>query len=189
MTTPDDDDLLQQLVRLTRDLDQPGADLHAMLSVLTDDISAAAPSFLGLRLTLDLEGASTIVNAIDPEEVNAARASLLLPLFDIDPSGPVGSVILFAAAPGAFDELADYTRRSYSLDGQVAVDQHLPVCGDPKVPRGVSGIEAASLVNIAIGVLIDRGYLHDEARAELIRRAGSHDGNVMAAAREIIGTT
>lgn len=186
MDPPDDLEFLQSLDQLTRDLDRPGADLHAMLSVLTDDITAAAPSFLGLRMTITVDEITTTVNAIDQQGHQSARASLLLPLHDITADGIVGTVILFASELGAFDELATHARHAFNLDGQVVIDKHLPVDGKPVAARGVSGMDAASLVNIAIGFLIDQGHPPDEARQELIRRAAAHGGVRSAAAQEII---
>ena len=47
--------LTQQLGDLTITLDDPGTDLKAMLDVLSDDLTAAVPSYLGLTLTLQLD--------------------------------------------------------------------------------------------------------------------------------------
>ena len=176
--------LRQYLDTLTTYLDIPGADLYAMLDVLIDDITAAVPTFLGLRLTTTAGGASTTITAVDRHPAPAARSSLLLPLHDITGAAPGDTMILYAAQPGAFGALATATRDTFNLDGQVRLDQHLPTAG-PLTALGQNSTEDPRLVNIAIGILIDQGHPPEQARAELTGRAGGHD-NLTAAARELL---
>ena len=50
--------MTQQLGDLTITLDDPGTDLKATLDVLSDDLTAAVPSYLGFTLTLQLDHGS-----------------------------------------------------------------------------------------------------------------------------------
>ena len=183
------DSLRQQLNALTTYLDIPGTDLHAILDVLIDDIAEAVPSFLGLRLTITAGGGSTTIATLQPHLALSARASLLLPLTQFtNEVAPGDGMVLFAAQPGAFTSLADAARELFGLDGQVQMDQHLPVSGDPVIGTDVDPTVDHRLINAAIGVLIDRGYPPELAPLELARRAGGSDGNLTAAARELLNS-
>jgi len=100
--------LVEQLVALTEALDKPGTDLQAVLSVLTDDLIAAIPSFVGLAMTLCLDGNPVAITAADPgaELATAARTTLRLPLPPIAGTDPASQVVFYAADRGAFAALA-----------------------------------------------------------------------------------
>ena len=181
------DALRRHLNTLTTYLDIPGDDLHAILDVLIDDITEAVPSFLGLRLTITAGGGSTTIATLRPHQAPTAQASLLLPLEQFTREAvPGDGMVLFAAQPGAFTSLADAAREVFGLDGQVLLDQHLPISGDPVIRTDVDTTQDLRLINIAIGVLIDRGYPPDQARHELTRRAGGSQGGLTAAAQELL---
>lgn len=180
----DPDVLLQHLDSLTSHGHEPGADLGAMLSVLIDDVTATEPSFLGLRLTMVVDEVTVTVNTIDPKALATARASLLIPLH-ADTPGTAGGTILFAADPGAFSTLAEH-HHAMRLDGPAVLDQHLPAGGDPVIPRGVTGTAAASLVNIAVGILMDRGQLMQDARRAVLRDAHLDGCPLTTAAERVI---
>ncbi|HEY4993239.1 MAG TPA: hypothetical protein VII33_14290, partial [Nakamurella sp.] len=74
------DALTAQLNALTAALDDPGTDLETILDVLVDDLSAAVSSFLGLRMTLQLDGVPVTLTAMDAGLAVTAGASLTLPL-------------------------------------------------------------------------------------------------------------
>ncbi|HEY4991337.1 MAG TPA: hypothetical protein VII33_04565, partial [Nakamurella sp.] len=163
--------LSRQLAALTDSVDEPGTDLQAVLVGLADDLMAAVPSFLGLRMTLRLVGCPITVTTIAPGPAAAAGASLQFPLDQLAGAGPDGTVVLYAAQAGAFVDLAADTRRAHRLDGRAVVDGHLTTTDNPGAPGppGVSGFDELSVVNRAIGLLIDRGRLPDEAHEELLR--------------------
>jgi len=178
--------LSRHLSALTDALDDPGTDLQAVLAVLADDLTVAVPSFLGLTMSLHLDGAPITLTAITPAAAATARATLHLPLEPLAPAGPGSSVVFFAGGAGAFVDLAADTRHAYSLDGQVVLDGHFfPVAGSPG-PPGVGGLDEATATNRAIGVLIDRGYLPDEARERLLSRAADHSHGLLGAAEDLL---
>lgn len=181
------DALRLYLNTLTTYLDMPGTDLSAILDVLIDDIAGAVPSFLGLRLTVTAGGGRTTIATAHRHPTTTAKASLLLPLEHLSPeAAPGDGMVLFAASPGAFAALAHATRRTFGLDGQIQVDEHLPdACG--AVIETDAGITDDDLrvINVAIGVLIDRGYPPERARGELGRRAGLR-GTLAGAARDLL---
>ena len=55
--------LTDDLDALTEALDDPVLDLEAVLNVLTDDLSVAIPSYLGLSITLKIDGNPCTLNS------------------------------------------------------------------------------------------------------------------------------
>jgi len=184
MDTPDA--LRRHLDALTDYLEIPGADLHAMLEVLNDDITEAVPSFLGLTASITAGGIGTTLTTLDPQRARTAKASVLLPLHQITAAAPGDNMILYAAQPGAFTTLATATREAFNLDGHVILDQHLPTTSDTVTRQDVIDTQDPQLINIAIGVLIDQGHPPENAHQELTRRATHHNNNLTAAAKELL---
>jgi hypothetical protein len=193
--------LSEQLSALTDALDDPGSDLPAILSVLVDDLTAAIPSFLGLTMTLELAHPFTLA-AMDATGADTARTSLQVPL---DPRrslldaprqrsappvagpGPGSSVTFYAATRGAFVDLAADAQLAWGLDGQVLLDQHLPIGRDG--PAGSTyGLRQQIEINRALGVLVSEGHTWDRARAQLRHRALRWQLSEPAAAALILGS-
>jgi hypothetical protein len=169
--------LIEQLVVLTEALDNPGTDLQAVLSVLTDDLIAAIPSFLGLAMTLSLDGSPVAVTAADAgaELATTARTTLRLPLPPVAGTDPASQVVFYAADPGAFAHLAVDARSGFNLDGPIVLDGHLPTAArEPKL-TGIDGLTEFSAINQAIGVFIAQGHTSAGAHARL-RRSATEDG-------------
>lgn len=167
--------LLRHVLDLTRSVGADDGDLPRSLIALAADLQAAVPSYRGVHLTVALDGdAVELVHLLPPEDGESIRTSLRLPLLALGTGfDPASRVVMYAAAPGAFVDLAADLR--YELDGQsreLALDADLP---PPRQTSGLSGLSELSIVNRAIGVLIDRGELPDRARATLAHRA-SRDG-------------
>ncbi len=170
-------------------LDDPGTDLQTILDVLVDDLSAAVSSFLGLRMTLPSQGLPVILTAIDSCSALPARSSLALPLGSPAGAGPGGTIVLYAANPGAFVDLAADLQRVHGLGGPVVLDGDLPGTCQPPTEPGVTGLTELSVINRAIGVLITRGHPPGQARAELVRRAATGRTGVTDAARHVLAST
>ena len=180
--------LVEQLVALTEALDNPGTDLQAALSVLTDDLIAAIPSFLGLAMTLCLDGSPVAVTAADAgvELATAARTTLRLPLPPIAGTDPASQVVFYAADRGAFADLAADARTGFNLDGQVVLDGHLPTAATAPKLTGIDGLTEFSATNQAIGVLIGQGNTPSEAHAELRRSATENREPLHGAAQRVL---
>lgn len=177
--------LTDDLGVLTEALDDQGTDLLAVLDVLADDVSAVIPSFLGLTVRLLLDGNPLTLTAVDERWTFSARASLKLPLAALT-AAVGGTVVLYAANPGAFVDLAADSQRIFGLDGQVVIDGHLPSPADPIRPAGITGLRDLSVINRAIGVLIELGHTPSEAHAELRRRAADDQLAVPSAAERML---
>ena len=175
--------LITHLAELSAALDEDGTDLQAMLEVLTDDLAAAVPSILGLTMTIPhgqndehgFDGDRVTLNFLPPGLVGSVSTSMLLPLDALGVTGPGGTVVFFAARPGAFVDLAADTSFAYNLDGHVRLDEHLPSADCHAGPPGVSGHTELSTINQAIGALLDRGHTTTEARS-ILRRLADQDG-------------
>ena len=75
--------LIQSLRQLSDAMDDSVADVEAVLSVLTDDLAAAIPYYLGLTITLQVEDSTVIVTTLEPG-LAVIAASLHLPLLPGD---------------------------------------------------------------------------------------------------------
>jgi hypothetical protein len=173
-----------QLTVLTAALDEPGTDLEAVLSVLVDDLTAAVPSFLGLALTVVVDGHRVTLAAADANPPGGARASLLLPLDLLTGADPDITLVFYAGHPGAFVDLAADLRFAYGLDGEIRIDAHLPALTPP--PSGVAGLAEQTLINRAIGYLIIEGFDPADAATELRRRADATGRSVADTARDLL---
>ena len=163
--------LAADLALLSEALDDSGADLADALGQLVADVRLAVRSYLGLTI---IAGGITIpmtFTAMDPlTDAGDVVSSLLMPLPDGGRSGPgltIG-VILYAARPGAFVDLAADLcwLTGHRLD-DFPIDQHLTL---PE-PESGSGVQDSAAVNQAIGVLIGRGYSPEQAELEIDKRA------------------
>ena len=157
------------------------------LTTLTADLRSAVSSYLGLRLTLVLDGWPVILTAFGDTDGARPVTSLRLALTSVDPGfHPESRIVLYAGTPGAFVDLAadvGYLERVDELgsaaggsrDGHqpaVALDADLPPLS---VSSGLSGLGEYMVINQAVGVLIERGHSPDHARAAL-RRDAAMDG-------------
>ena len=118
--------LVEDLTLLSDALDDPVDDLHAVLSVLTDDLAAAIPLYLGLTVMLHVDDDPLVVTTLDAGETVEVRSSLLLPLLPLGATTTTGSVDFYSGTAGAFADLADDARWIFNLDGQPVLDGHLP---------------------------------------------------------------
>lgn len=183
------DALAAQLGALTAALDDPGTDLKTILDVLVDDLTAAVSSFLGLKMTLQLDGCPVTLTTMDAEPPLIAGARLTLPLGQPTHDGPGGTVEFYARNPGAFVDLAADLQRVHHPDRPVHLDGRLPAGGDQLHRAGITGLAEHSVVNQAIGVLITRGHTSAEAHRELRRHAADTLHTVPEVAEQVLAST
>ena len=124
---------------LSAALDEPGMDLHALLGVLVDDLSATVASFLGLKMTLQSDWCPVTLIAVDPDLALSAGTSLALPL-NPSAAGPGGTVVLYAAHPGAFVDFAADLQRVIAPGGRVVLDGDLPNTSATPQCSGIIGL-------------------------------------------------
>jgi len=164
--------LATDLRLLTAAVDEPGTDILQSLQQLAADAAAAVRNYLGLSVIVaHNDPLFTSTYLIDGVVASDIRASLRLTLPAVDEKRPRPAValILYAGSPGTFIDLAaDLAWLTARPLSDFAFDQHLTI------PAGsvTSGqLRAASVINQAIGVLIDRGYTPARAVWELDLRA------------------
>lgn len=187
MTSPEE--LTTRLDVLTAALDEPSTDLVTILDVLVDDLTAAVSSFLGLRMTLQLDECPITLTIVDEDPALAAGASLSLPLGRLIDGIPGSTMVFYARNSGAFVDLATDLQRVRDLDGQIFIDDPLPRAGDRPLESGITGLAELSVVNQAIGVLITRGYTPNDALAELRHRAAATQDTVPDVAQLVLAST
>ena len=174
----------EQLLLLHEDADRT-SNSAAALHRLAQAVMLAVPSCLSVTITLVRLGGdisvSTVTGAATPAP---ALASLAVPLSAV-PAGDL--LVLRAGAAGAFLLLAD------DLSGllgpgrpPVELDKHLDRPPAPSSEEFAASLADLSVVDQALGVLVDRGLPPDAARRELWRRAGVAGTTVVAVSRNLL---
>ena len=154
-----------------------------------DDLSAAVPSFLGLRMTLSSQWLPVTLTAIDPGSALAGT------LVRCPAAGLVGRRRTGRRHDRAVRREPRRVRRSRRgpASGSPALAARscwTVTCPAPPSPKpGVTGLTELSVINRAIGVLITRGHPPGQARAELVRRAAAGRIGVTDAARHMLAST
>ena len=180
--------LTADLAGLSRALDEPNLDLETHLRTLIADLGRAVDSYLGLRMTVVVEGRQlSFATFSDPGSEPRIATSLMLPLAAASDLPDGSFLVLYAARAGAFVDLAADLGFALGLDrSAVVLDQHR---ASDIGYDGIDGLRPWHDVNQAIGVLIGRGHTIESARAELGRLAALEDGSVHDAAATVLAAT
>jgi hypothetical protein len=163
------------LASLTEALDDPNIDIAHDIRLLSLDAAAAVPSFLGLSMVVP-ESDPPLVFTMLIDGAVAVDISTSLSLRwqgrRTVPRSPTVAIVLYAAAPGAFVDLAADVVWLTALPARdVVLDEHL---GLPARPGFDGSLTAASAIDQAIGVLVGRGYTHQQAGWQLDVQAAHH---------------
>jgi hypothetical protein len=182
------DSLAAALTSLTEALDDAGLDIADTLARVAGDARAAVDSYLGLSLVMIEGGEPLELTVLDEAGAGDIQASLLFPL--APPDAGVGrsrsAVVLYAATPGAFVDLAaDLVWLTEWDPSAFVLDAHLV---RPDAEAGIARLVARSTVNQALGILIARGHNADEALDALDRAAAGSGTDRLGAAREVIAS-
>jgi hypothetical protein len=166
--------LAADLTLLNGVLNDPDVDLADLLRLMASDTRLAVPSYLGLSLTVLSDGQLMGFTALEDEaESTEVLSSLLLRLPGAPRAAgePSVALVLYAARPGAFVDLAaDVAWLTDRPLSSVVLDRHLAV---PDGQGDLDAVRTASVVNQAIGVLIAFGYTPAAAERELNARASA----------------
>lgn len=175
--------LVADLAALTEALGDPSVDLEAELRQLAAGLTRAVASFTGLTMTVGVDGQELSFSAAAGVDGVAPATSLKISL-PADAARGETSLIIYAAVPGAFVDLA--ADLSYILDidlESVALDEHPPPA--PRDGEGMTGLNDLSMINQAIGVLLARGHTRDSAVEEL-RRLAELDGGLLRSGADAV---
>jgi hypothetical protein len=181
--------LLAHLQDLTASIGQDDQDLGDTLAALTAALHSTAASYCGLQLTIvHSEWPVTLTAFLDGHDVPVGT-SLRLPLTLVSQRVDSESrVVFFACAPGAFTGLAadlsyalggipveQQSPATYSADGRrtsvdgqpnsIALDSDFPLVSPVS---GLTGLTELTVLNRAIGMLVDQG--HDIEQAHQVLR-------------------
>jgi hypothetical protein len=126
-----------------------------------------------------------------PEHTAAAEhkiaASLLIPFADLTVTEAGSSLVLYAGTPGAFVDLAaDLTYALQLGPDALVLDAHLKSSLEDS---GLDGLADWTHINLAIGILIERGHTAGGASTELHRLAYLADTTIRVAAHQLIQKT
>ena len=175
--------LTADLALLTQALDDSGIDLEVGLRAFTADVKVAVASFTGMTMTIAFDGHDVSFTVHDDATIQPAT-SLLIPLATVTPTDPASTLLLYAATPGAFVDLAADLIYALRIEPTALVlDGHF----DPRAGSdGITGLDEHSAINQAIGVLIGRGHTPESAQHELQRLATLDHDNLRVAAEALI---
>jgi hypothetical protein len=180
--------LAADLTALTYVLDDPDFDLETHLHALAASLKAAVASYTGMTMNIAMDGHDISFTTHDTVDAAAATAtSLLIPLSALTAAEHASSLVIYAATPGAFVDVAADLSYVLDLDPATLVsDQHRPHHATTHDENsGMKGLAEYSLINQAIGILIARGHTPDTARQELQRLANLDGGHLVKAAEAV----
>jgi hypothetical protein len=181
--------LAAELALLTQALDLPGTEVADTLTRLAADAQSAIGSYLGLSVVITANGSEfdfTILR--DATHSDHVRTSLLIPLTTAAAtanSTPASvALILYAATPGAFIDLAaDLSWITGRVPANFRIDEH---CALPASYTDPTAMTAMSSINQALGVLIGRGSTPERAERDLYERAAAAGIELVAAATLVL---
>jgi hypothetical protein len=174
--------LAADLASLSSALQDPDGSLEDRLALFADELRASFGSYLGLTITLAVDGHQISFSLT--QRVAEAMTSLCIPLPEVAGSEPGSCLVLYAATPGAFVDLAADLAWTLGVDpAALVLDQHLAVPGSSNV---VSGLQEHAVINQAIGVLIEDGHTPESGRTELRRRADLEDVALAVSAQQVL---
>jgi hypothetical protein len=162
--------------------ERPAGDLETQLQSFVVDLRAAVSSYVGLNMTIALDGHEISITRSDG--TRAAATSLRIPTPSSLGGTPGSALVLYAATPGAFIDLAAGLAWALGLDlSDLVLDEHLPA---PVLAQSVIGLHGHAVINRAIGALIAHGHTPESARTELRSDVGLDRQDVPAAAQRIL---
>jgi hypothetical protein len=173
------------LGQLTDTLDQTRIDDG--LRRLGDDLAHTVDSYLGLSITITGQSGPVSLTRWRKTGSPAVGSSLLIPLRLICDGTPGSTLILYAAVPGAFVDLAaDLSCAVGEPLATFVLDRHLTGHLHPNARPEFTGLTEFATINRAIGVLLACGHTWAQAHTELWNQAGGHTSRDLHTVAEAI---
>jgi len=142
--------------------------LAQSMRAMRKDAQGAVHSLVGFSITVSMSGQDVTLTSLGNSVQSADVVVSLRVPFDPRATGISGAATFYAAQAGAFDTLADELGRLLGAPEQVLVpDASVP----PRLVSGLTGAVELSVINRALGVLIEMGYTPAEAQHQLRWRA------------------
>lgn len=159
-------------------------DLRGQFGRTADLVAYIVPSFCDLALSVTVDDVTvTVTTMTDDASIPApVCSSLLLPACE---QPAKGHLLLFAFTAHAFDQLAAELTAAADARGlpRPELDQHLDTRPHTTAVDSVADISA---VHQALGALLDKGWLPDDGRRELARRAAINSSSLSGEARLVL---
>jgi hypothetical protein len=154
------------------------------LTTLGASVVAAVPSCVSVSVTLGVVGSVVPVTiGIRSAVAGPVLASLAVPRSLLDPA----DIVLFQASQsGAFLLLAADLAAALDPSQPLRIDEHLDTEIDATAGGLAVSMDNLSAVHRAVGVLIDRGLLPEDAYAELTRQARQDGTDLPSASRLLL---
>jgi len=172
---------LEQLTAALEAAPRHRLELSRSLRSLAQDAGKAVSSYLGLSITVTIDGHDvTMTSLTDMVEPRDISSSLRVPLESFVPHLN-GTVVFYASRPDAFVELATDLGTEVAGAGDAGVE-----AGPEPLVSGVTGARELSSVHRAIGVLMDRGFLPEDAHRELVDRSQREGVAVLVVAERLL---
>ena len=179
--------LAVDLAALSDALGDSDVDLETLLQALAADLKDAIASYIGMTLTIIVNGHEFSFTMFLEANAEAVATSLKIPLAALSSAEEGTSLVLYATMPGAFVDLAADLSYVLGLGPDLLVpDQRTAHHATTLDQAGVAGLAEYSLVNQAVGVLIARGHTAESARDELRRLADLDGGHLRDAASTVL---
>jgi hypothetical protein len=178
--------LFADLHALSAAVDDPGTDIAGTLAQLSDAAAAAVESYLGLSVEITGGADAFQLSTMSSDRSEIIGSSVLIPVTAnaaILP-GAVTNLVLYAATPGAFiDMAADLAWMTGRDTCEFHLDQYLT---SPQPAPAARSVRALSVIDQAVGVLIDRGRTPEQATQDLALLAAREDADLPAAAASVL---
>ncbi len=171
---------------VTLDATDIDIDIDHTFTQLNAAAAAGVSSYLGLCVTVTGGAAAVQLNTVAPGG-GAVGSSVRIPVPTVgDAQLPVVNIVLYAATPGAFTDLAaDLAWMTGNDHTEFRLDQDLTAPADAAAP---SALALTSLINQAIGVLISRGRTPEQSAQDLATLAAHDHADLPAAAASVLAT-
>ncbi|MDJ0359647.1 hypothetical protein [Rhodococcus sp. H29-C3] len=182
--------LIADLFLLTEALDSDTVDLAHLALRLVSDIDDAVSSVVSVSLIITIDGGQFEV-AASTEDGNAcgAASSLRITLPGLPKTSAVAQLVILSGTAGAFVNLAADVTYSLGLAGAaIVLDDRIRHTDKSELTATVvqRTLSAVSVINQAVGVLIESGRTPCEGRAELHRLALQSGSPAIEIARRIL---
>lgn len=149
---------------------------------LKREVALAVRSFIGMTITLTIDGQSVTWTSIaDWVQASDVRSSLEISLANTSNEPVAGVVTFYGEKSGAFKEMADLFFLPATWEKQPRLDQALK----PNLNSGVTGLQELTNISRAVGILIARGHT-PQSGLEYLRRSAPTPADLNQAALDLL---
>ncbi|MCW2539382.1 MAG: hypothetical protein JWN95_1107 [Frankiales bacterium] len=181
--------LAADLRTLTTALDQPNEDIESAVANLATGLAATVDSYLGFTITTHAGG--NPISFTVPRRAGShppVTGSFRISLTALGSGSPSDWLILYAANPGAFVDLAADLCWALDIDINTVILDADADTGIELTATVNTGLTELSMINQAIGALTEEGLTVEQAAVELQHRAEADRVTLHTAAARVMST-